>query len=48
MYNGSSAYINMHIRRVEETGKLSIILDADTAAGLSANKLDLCHVFLYS
>lgn len=48
MYNGSSAYINMHIRRIEETGKLSIILDADTAAGLSANKLDLCHVFLYS
>lgn len=48
MYNGSYAYIDMHIRRIEETGELSIIVSADTQAGLSANKLELCHVFLLS
>lgn len=48
MYNGAYAYIDMHIRRIPETNKLSIIINADTNAGLSGNKLDLCHVFLFS
>ena len=47
-YNGATAYMNVHIKRDAETSKLVITVEAYSAAGLSANKLDMKHLYLFT
>lgn len=48
VYNGSSAYVNIFIKRNVETEHLVITIEVNTDAGLAANALSLRHVFLFT